>query len=249
MRIELQPVTIETLPLLKEHLKSLQTGDCNLSLASLIGRSQEYRILYGLYKDDLFLNWQPYNEVPPSYVFPWQSPNIGELLLKIEGECHDEHTPLILFGRFTELTEHIHRLQRYRNFMSVSCNEWWDYLYDRKDFVTLEGRKLNGKRNFNKRFNAAHPDAKFEILNKENIPRAREYLEEWYKAKGELTEGLIAERNAILEAFEYYDQFELFGGMLTDGKDQIFGFTYGSQVYEHIFAVHIEKASRDIVGA
>ncbi len=249
MSIELKPLTIEELPLLKEHLKSLQTGDCNLSIASLLGRSREYRILYGLYDNDFVINWQPYKDVPPSYVVPWHSPRIADLLTKLEGDCHNVHTPLLLFGRFTELTEHIHKLQRYRNFMTVSCNEWWDYLYDRKDFVSLEGRKLNGKRNFNKRFNLAHPDTTFEILNKENIPFARDLLENCYENYGALNENLRAERDAILEAFAFYDEFELFGGMLTDGHGTIFGFTYGSEVYEHIFGVHIEKADRDVVGA
>lgn len=63
-----------------------------------------------------------------------------------------------------------------------------------------------------------------------------------------MDEGLIAERDAINLAFEHWDDFELIGGILKEG-DSVFGFTYGSGVYEDIFAVHIEKADRNIVGA
>ena len=48
MKIELKPVTLEQLPLLKEQLPKLQTGDCNLSIASVIGRAEEYQIKWGL---------------------------------------------------------------------------------------------------------------------------------------------------------------------------------------------------------
>ena len=44
MPIELKPVTLNELPLLQEQLPKLQNGDCNLSIASVIGRSKEYNI-------------------------------------------------------------------------------------------------------------------------------------------------------------------------------------------------------------
>ena len=60
MKIELKPVTLEQLPLLKEQLPKLQTGDCNLSIASVIGRAEEYQIKWGLVEGELVLNWMPY---------------------------------------------------------------------------------------------------------------------------------------------------------------------------------------------
>ncbi len=249
MAIQLQPLTVEQLPLLQKHIKSLQNGDCNLSIASLISRAKEYKILYALEGEDLVINWQPYEECPPSYVLPWKSPRIGDLLLKIEGDCHCVKEPLLIFGRFTDITEYVQRQQRYRNFMTVSSNAWWDYLYGRDRLVSLEGRNLNGKRNFNKRFHKAYPDAAFEILTPQNIGLAKEFLEKWYAERGELDASLAAEREAILLAFDHYEEFELFGGLLTDGHGTVFGFSYGSQVFDDIFAVHIEKADRNIVGA
>ncbi|WP_444498173.1 DUF2156 domain-containing protein [Turicimonas muris] len=248
MSIELKPVTIDTLPLLKEHIGSLQDGDCNLALVSIIGRSAEYKIQYAEVEGEIVLNWQPYPECPAAYVVPWNSPKIANILPQLECQCKNCKEPLLLFGRFTEMTEHVQKLFRYRNFITVSSNSWWDYLYAKERFLTLEGRQLNGKRNFNKRFNKAYPNAEFIPLNPSTIPMARAFLEKWYKSRGDMDEGLIAERDAINLAFEHWDDFELIGGILKEG-DSVFGFTYGSGVYEDIFAVHIEKADRNIVGA
>lgn len=248
MAVELKPLTLAELPLLQAQVKTLQNGDCNLSIASLIGRAEEYKIRWALVNGELVLNWQPYEDVPPAYVLPLFSPNIAEIMRALESECIHCKEPLILFGRFTYLTEKISEVMRYRNFITVSSNSWWDYLYDRETFVTLEGRELHGKRNFNKRFYKSHPEAQFELITQENIPLCQKFLNTWYENYGKLTEGLKAERQAIALAFEHYDEFGLFGGLLREG-DQIFGFTYGSQVADDIFSVHIEKADRNTVGA
>ena len=63
-----------------------------------------------------------------------------------------------------------------------------------------------------------------------------------------MTKSLEAERDAIELAFDHFDEFCLIGGALMDG-DNMYGFTYGSDVGENIFSVHIEKADRTVTGA
>ena len=55
-----------------------------------------------------------------------------------------------------------------------------------------------------------------------------------------MTKSLEAERDAIELAFDHFDEFCLIGGALMDG-DNMYGFTYGSDVGENIFSVHIER--------
>lgn len=248
MSIDLKPVTLETLPILKEQVRTIQNGDCNLSIASLIGRSEEYKIRWGLVDGELVINWQPYEDVPPAYVLPMNSPNLLHIMQMLESECVNCREPLILFGRFTLMTEKVSNLMPYRNFITVSANSWWDYVYDKENFVTLEGRKLHGKRNFNKRFYLAFPDSEFVPITTENIPTCKDFLNQWYENYGEMTDSLRAEKQAIELAFEHFEDFELIGGILKQ-QDRIFGFTYGSAVDEHIFSVHIEKADRTATGA
>ena len=131
MPIELKPVTLNELPLLQEQLPKLQNGDCNLSIASVIGRAKEYNIKWGISQGELVLNWAPYPDIPPAYVIPLRSENALAIIEDIASECQCCKEPVILFGRFTYMTERISELMRYRNFITVSSNSWWDYVYER----------------------------------------------------------------------------------------------------------------------
>ena len=175
MPIELKPVTLNELPLLQEQLPKLQNGDCNLSIASVIGRSKEYNIKWGISQGELVLNWAPYPDIPPAYVIPLRSENALAIIEDIASECQCCKEPVILFGRFTFMTERISELMRYRNFITVSSNSWWDYVYERDKIENLEGRELHGKRNFNKRFYKAYPNAQF-VSFRRNSLKKQEYF-------------------------------------------------------------------------
>lgn len=248
MSVELLRLTSEALPLLQAHAYKLQGGDCNLSIASLISRSDEYLISYAMIEEELVLRWKPYAETPFAWVVPWSSEKIIDILRTIEEDCMEHCEPLVLYGTYGALTRNVESLMPYRNFMTASSNAWWDYLYDRESFVKLEGRKLHGKRNFVKRFKNAHPEAELIAITEENIPQCIVFLERWYASQEEMTPGLINESKAIHTAFENWSDFELEGGMLVQGEE-VFGFTYGSKVRDDMFAVHIEKADRSVTGS
>ncbi len=100
---------------------------------------------------------------------------------------------------------------------------WWDYLYAIGSVsLTLEGRQLNGKRNFNKRFNKAYPNAEPIPLNPSTDSYGQNFLGEvGMKSRGDMDEGLIAERDAInlARAFEHWgsDFPNSSGGILKEG--------------------------------
>jgi hypothetical protein len=248
MTLLLKKVTVEDLPVLKNKVRELQNGDCNLSLSSLVARADEYHIYYALIEDELVLRWQPYKDASAGWVIPLESPKIIEILRVIEEDAREHCEPLVLFGRFSMLTAKMESLMPYRNFVTISSNAWWDYLYRREDFIKLEGRKLHGKRNFVRRFWTAHPDARFVPITSENVGVCRRFLADWQAAQEEMTQGLIDEGRAIETALSHWDDFGLVGGLLMEG-DAVFGFTYGAPVSDDIFAVHIEKAERSVAGA
>ena len=63
-----------------------------------------------------------------------------------------------------------------------------------------------------------------------------------------MDESLVAESLAINFAFDHFEALNLKGVVLMNEK-KVLGFTYGSEVASNIFAVHIEKASRDVIGS
>ena len=63
-----------------------------------------------------------------------------------------------------------------------------------------------------------------------------------------MDESLVAESQAINFAFDHFEALNLKGALLVNDAT-VLGFTYGSTVAPGIFAVHIEKASRDAIGS
>ena len=64
MPIQLKPVTFEALDDLKRFLPAQGTGDCNLSVASLIARAQERETHYAIVNDTLVIRWRAAADEP-----------------------------------------------------------------------------------------------------------------------------------------------------------------------------------------
>lgn len=246
--LTLQPVTVSSLDVLKANLPADGNGDCNLSVASLITRAKERELAYACFVGRLVLRWRPAAKSPMVWVWPANCEMCNTLLTNLEAESAQLGEPLRLYGTLPELEERFKAVWPHRRYTLTTSEDWGDYLYARDALVTLQGRKLAGKRNFVKRYKAQHPDAQFVPLDASTIPLARAYLTKWYSVHEPLDETMQAEREAIHIAFDHFDALGLRGGVLME-NGLVHGFTYGANLTENMFAVHIEKAERDVVGA
>ena len=245
--MEFHPVTPEDIPALSRYLPAAGNGDCNLTVASLVTRAREKEISMSTELGALTLRWRPSPEMPMVTQAPIGCRLCEKLIRELEEASMLLGEPLRLYGVLPTVVQRVSSELPYRNFAVMTVNSWWDFLYDRKAFAGMEGRKLHGKRNFVRRFQAAHPSAVLEPITHETIPLCREYLQGWYAGR-EMTGSLTDEQEAIGEAFEDFEALRLQGGVLRSG-DRVFGFTYGTKATESMFAVHIEKADKDVPGA
>ncbi len=124
-----------------------------------------------------------------------------------------------------------------------------DYIYLVDRMTTLSGKKLHGKRNHITNFKKNYPDWKFEIINKDNIADCIETHKRWIEEKGEFDEDYKEEFEAVLKAFESYDELGWKGGLIrADGN--VVAFCMGEpQQNGKCFVTHFEKASAEIQGA
>ena len=248
MPIQLNPVTFEALEDLKRFLPAKGTGDCNLSVASLVARAQERETQYAIVKDTLVIRWRAAAGEPFVWLLPIGCDCCPCVLEEMESWSEKKGEPLRLFGNLTELVPAVEKALPYRTLSMTTKTAWWDYLYKRDDIETLRGRKLHGKRNFSKRFWTAYPHARFVPITSETIPLCREFLARWYARFDVMSESMKDEARAIEMAFDHFDTMGLQGGLLMVG-DRVCGFSYGAPLTETMFAVHIEKADREVVGA
>lgn len=125
-----------------------------------------------------------------------------------------------------------------------------DYFYAGEDLRELKGRKYHGKRNHISNFKKNYPDYVYETMTKEMLPEVWEYLLEWCDQKaenGKFSADLQCERDAIREAFRYFEELQITGGVIRiDGKIQ--AFTLGEMINDNTLVVHVEKANGAIQG-
>ena len=114
--------------------------------------------------------------------------------------------------------------------------------------MTYAGKKLHGKRNFCNRFEAAHPDWKFEPITAENMEAVLEFHRRWQVENEGGDEGLHKEGCVVRCALRELEELEMTGGVLTAGG-KIYGFAIASMINETMMDENIEKADGEEPGA
>lgn len=124
-----------------------------------------------------------------------------------------------------------------------------DYIYSTQKMSSLSGKKYHGKRNHITNFKKNNPDWSFELITKENIGECISIHSKWIEDKDKDDEDYSFEFEAVLTAFEYFDELGMVGGIIrVDGE--VIAYTLGEpQMNGKCFVSHFEKAPADVQGA
>lgn len=143
----------------------------------------------------------------------------------------------------------VHRQERQQNFNAVLEEDRnnSDYIYLASDMRNLKGKKYDGKRNHINKFKR--------LYSHEYMPLEYKYIEdcirveeEWCNARSCSKEnGLLQEKEAILEALRNYEQLGYQGGIVKV-NDRVEAFTLGESLNSNTAVIHIEKANANIEG-
>lgn len=131
------------------------------------------------------------------------------------------------------------------DFYVYENRDYANYVYRSESLSLLSGRKLQPKRNHVHQFLAEYPDYQVRLLQKSDSGAALSLLDRWEQGLQYENAILLAERDAIADAFEHYDELGLEGLLLSvpegDGRRPV-AFCFGSPVSEKVFCTHVEKA-------
>lgn len=131
------------------------------------------------------------------------------------------------------------------DFYVYENRDYANYIYRSETLSELAGRKLQPKRNHVHQFLAEYPDYQVRLLQKSDFAEALALLERWEEGRKFENAVLNAERDAIVDAFEHYDELGLEGLLLSVPEGEGYktvAFCFGSAVTEKLFCTHIEKA-------
>ena len=247
MNLNFSPVTLASLPVLRAFLPSGGTGDCYLSPAALVSLAEAQQTSIAVEDDVLFIKWRPRPVMPEVFCWPIGRAADARLIEEFGDYLLSSGREVLLYGDIERITGELGAILPYRNFSLHSTNAWWDYLYSRQTIAELSGRPLHRKRNFVRRFYAAHPNASIRPLAAASQAECLSFLDKWLAGR-EPSASLTAEKQAIEFAFAHFDELGLQGAILSEG-DTIYGFTFGALCAPGVFAIHIEKADKECVGA
>ena len=135
-------------------------------------------------------------------------------------------------------------------FLIRTDRDGFDYVYAIDDLADLKGRKFQKKRNHVNRFRAEYPEAVSVPLEPDNLEKAQEMVEDWYRQRLEEDPHgeYLLERIAMDRAFRHFKALGMEGLMLMDG-DRVLAVTMASRLSRNTMDVHFEKAREDVDGA
>ncbi len=180
------------------------------------------------------------------YLFPACIGDVREALETIMADCRERGTHLRLYGIGAQAKEALDTFFPGR-FVCTQIRSAADYIYSLPAMCTLQGRKLQSKRNFCNRFEKEHPNWRTEPVTGQNLSLCRTIYESWGTGH-DIVRGLQGERQALTTCFDHFEKLGMDGLLLFDG-DSPLAFTIGSRTNSQAFDVHFEKAPADVPGA
>lgn len=245
-RLEFRKIEHADMPQIWNIMKNAPGRTTDFSYAGLLMWVDVFHYEYAILNDTLFIKGRVESDLSkPAFSMP-----VGNMpldfaveILKEYCRLHDEAL------EFSAVPEDVLEDFTALNPTSVEpLDDWSDYLYSAESLATLSGKKYSKKRNHVNQFLAAFPDWKLLPLEGEYIDRAVSFMD-LIDAEGDDTPMAIAERalnRKMLKIMKEGDPV-MTGAALTDGHDEILGFTIGDVKGDTLF-VHIEKALRETPG-
>ncbi|MEG1631043.1 MAG: phosphatidylglycerol lysyltransferase domain-containing protein [Hydrogenoanaerobacterium sp.] len=181
-----------------------------------------------------------------AYTYPAGNGDIKPVLEALMQDANERGREFILRGMTTETAKLIETL--FPNKFSYENNrDYSDYIYLVEKMINLSGKKLHSKRNHIARFED-NPDWTYEDITPQNIDECLSMNNEWCKLyKCVEAPGLNHEVCAVKQAFKYFFDLDLHGGLLRLGG-RVVAYTMGEPLTADTYVIHIEKAFPDIRG-
>lgn len=236
--LEYKLVTIEDKDWVDSIFKECNRRGNEYTFANLFDWSKPMNIKIAKFEDNIIFKHFQKSSV---YSCPIGNGNLPEAIRMILKESHDNNEKLQLVN-MDEFDAKILEEHFPGQFSISEKRSDFDYIYESSDLSQLAGKKYHGKRNHISKFLKLYPDWRYEAIDENNISTAKKMSEVWYnRALITKEKSIELERQAVNNAFQYYFQMDLTGGILFVGNDPV-AYTFGSPSCSDTIVVHAEKA-------
>lgn len=244
-----QEIKIEDKNILDPYFRLNYHENSHLNFTNLFMWRKPFNIMWCIEDDILFFVAQYNNET-----FALEPLCTDEKLFiaidKLRDYFAKQNLPFVLSG----LEEHVvEQLKSYPNgtFEFETSRDEYDYVYNAVDLIKLSGRKFHSKKNHLNNFRKNYPEAQYLPINNDIITLCKITINGWYKKRLALTPDdpfIKAERDAIIEVLNNFEQLKLKGGAIYM-VNKVMAFTFGEALNSDTAVIHVEKADPNVNGA
>lgn len=219
--------------------------NCDLVFANLCS----WRFLYHTVWTEMdgFLVLKFRTEDGWAYMLPVGHGDLKKVLADLMADARECGHPFRMFGICNDTMPEIELLMPEQFRFSIDRN-YADYIYSRESLATLQGKKLQPKRNHINRFKNMY-SYEYLPLSPDLVPECLALERKWFRANTEHEQrALLAEKESMTYALKHLDRLDITGGVLCV-EGNIAAFTFGAPVNQTTFDVCVEKADVSIEGA
>lgn len=230
-----------------ECLKNVQSMNCEYTFGNVFIWRTAYCARICRYKNFFICRWGRRGDI--SYSVPIGSGDYRDAVEQIIEDARQQGVRLKFYG----VTEHYKKLlEEYfpGKFIYKYDDGLNDYIYSVEKMASLKGKKYHGKRNHITNFKKNNPSWSFEKIDRSNIDECISLHTKWIHDRedsGE-DEDYSLEFEAVLTAFENFEELGLVGGLIRINGDAV-AYTLGERQSDKVFITHFEKAPADLQGA
>lgn len=244
--MEFKKLDIEDKYIVKKYVLNSKRRNCDLTFSNLYSWRFLYLTEIAEHKGFLVIRFYLDNEAV--YMLPVGEGNMKEIIEDLMEDSAVNGSRFRMFGICKENIEEIEKMFPGK-FKFTSERDYSDYIYSRTSLSSLQGKKLQPKRNHINKFKKKYPGYEFKPLTDELVQECLKLEAIWCKANNcKENEALQNERKSMSIALENLSELDIIGGVLfVEGK--IIGFTYGAATNKDTFDTCVEKADTKFEGA
>lgn len=210
---------------------------CEYSFGNIFLWSDVYQTQIAEYKNFFFAKSGVGN---CRYCFPAGSGDLKEAVEVLRDDAHANNLPFCMYGVTPQAIERLEAVFPNEFIFTPGRNDF-DYIYRTADLTSLSGKKYHSKRNHIARFMKKY-DWRYEQITDDNIYECHNLNMRWKEEKGDaISSSMLGELKMCENALNNFNALQLSGGLLRVDGEAV-AYTFGEEINEKIFCVHVEKA-------
>jgi len=247
--LQFKAIEISDLSKIKSIVEKTNYQSCQLSAGSLYCLSEKYSTQICFSNDFLFVKQQR-KGFGTCYFMPIGSGNLAEALEKLRNYHSQNHSGhLVLWGIANDMVEDFRKAgQPYESAELTPDRNWAEYIHAAQNLLTLQGKRLQPKRNAVNQFLRSFGNYTYEAISKKNVDEILAFQQQQMAEKQEdLHEALWDENRAIVRTLRDFRAIGLTGGAIRiDGE--VRAFVVGCPINTSFFDILFEKAEKNYNG-